>query len=521
MTSEPETRPPVDYIHVLRRHGFVVAVISLICAAAAVGVSVIQKRTYSAEASISVSDPNQALSLLGGTASTTQTPAQLAAAYLPKVARPEVAQRVAARLHFRYSASQLTQMVTARVDPSSDLVLIDAKAPTAADAAAIANGFARVNAARSNLEARQTFASAARSLAQKIRALGAVSTSTTRLIYVDQLSRLQSLSVVAAPVQLSALAQVPGSPSSPKPLRNAIIGVLLGIVLGLGAVYARQFLDRRFRNPQEIEEHMGLPLVGAVRNEALGRAGTFSNGSDALESIDLESFRILRQNVEFLDLDRRTRCIVVTSPVAEEGKSTVAAGLAMASAALGRLTLLLECDLRRPVLAERFGLEASPGLTDYLAGTASPEQVTQVVAAFEPAASLAPNGSNRLNGSGTDGQGLVCITAGTASAQPAELLGSIGFQTVLSELQQAYEVIILDSSPLLLVADTLELVPHVSDVVLCVRCDQTTWEEAKAARASLSRLPPKPVGVVATGLRPRTAGYYRDGYSAYVTSGHK
>lgn len=512
MNSERREQTTMDY---LRQHGLLVAVVTVVCAAAALGVSLLQTPSFSAEAAVSVRDPTQDLTLLGASSSSNATPDVLAAAHVPQVTRPSVAQRVKADLHSYLTPGQAAPSVNVHVDPTSNLVLIDANAPHAAEAAAIANAFAQEDANQSTQEARQTFARAASSLAKKIRSLGAANNATTRLIYIDQLSRLQSLSAVAVPVEVSSAATVPGAPSSPQPVRNTLVGIFLGLLLGFAAAYGRRALDRQLRHPDEIEQCMGLPLLGAVRKEALGRAGAVSNGRGPAEDVDLESFRILRQNVEYLDVDQTVRCIVVTSPMAQEGKTTVAAGLAIASAAVGKLTVLLECDLRRPVLAARFGLADNPGLTDYLAGNATPEQVLQVVSTSR-ATGLFGEGETTANDLTVgEGRKLVCITAGTVPLRPAELLGSTQFQTLLSELREVYEVIILDSCPLLPVADTLELVPYVSDIVICVRCDQTTRNEAEAAKACLGRLPAKPAGVVATGLRRRDAGYYGYSYEAY------
>lgn len=516
MTSDRQDSTILDHVRVLRRHRLLIGVITVVCAAAALGISLLQRTSYSAAASVSVRDPGQDLTLLGGASSFSQTSAQLAAAHVPKVTRPVVIQRVKADLRSSLTQQQLLRLsVAVHVDPSSNLVLIDADAPRAADAAAIANAFAREDVHESTIEARAAFAKVATDLALKIRSLGASNDVQTRLIYNEELSRLQSLSAVAAPVELSSAAIVPSAPSSPRPVRNTLVGFFLGLLLGGAAAYGQRAFDRRLTDPHEIEEYMDLPLLGYVRNEALGRAGAVPNGSGPVEDVDLESFRILRQNVESLDLDQPARCVVVTSPMAQEGKSTVAIGLAMASAALGQLTVLIECDLRRSVLAGRLGLAETPGVTDYLAGDASAREVLQVLSA--PQAGRRSSGGERNANRPAAGEGreLVCITAGTLSAHPAELLASKPFRTLLSELREVYEMVVVDSSPLLPVADTLELVPYVSGVVLCVRCDQTTREQAAAAKTCLDRLPAKAAGVVATGMRRSEGGYYGYKYEAY------
>ncbi len=507
MTSERQESTMADYLRMLRQRRLLIAVTVLTCAAAALGVSLLQRPSYSAEASVSVRDPNQDVSLLGGAGTSINTPEQIAAAHVPQVTRPLVVQRVQAELRGSFTVSQLSQSVDVHVDPSSDLVLIDSHAQRAADAAAIANAFATGDARESTTEARQAFATAASHLAVKIRSVAR--NTTTRLIYIDQLSRLQSLSAVAAPVVVSSTAKVPSAPSSPRPVVNTFVAALLGLLLGIVLASARNAVDRRLRHPDEVEEYVGLPLLGNVRKEALGHAGLISNGRGPTADVDLEGFRILRQNVEYLGADDEARCIVVTSAMAGEGKSTVAAGLALASAAAGKNTLLLECDLRRPVLAGRMDLARTPGLTDYLTGHASPQEILQLVPVAETAGAGAFTDKKLgtyVSATGEDCQ-LVCITAGELPSRPAELLASARFRDLLTDVREAYDVVILDSSPLLPVADTLELVPHVSGVLVCVRCDQTTRDQARGAKSCLDRLPMKPAGAVATGLR-RGKGYY-------------
>jgi capsular exopolysaccharide synthesis family protein len=204
--------------------------------------------------------------------------------------------------------------------------------------------------------------------------------------------------------------------------------------------------------------------------------------------------------------------LLVTSAIAGEGKSTVAACLAVTTAESGTRTLLVECDLRKPVLAERMGIKEGPGLSDYLTGHADPRQILQPVAGIV----------ERLNGSGptlTAGQSgsanLVCIAAGRRVPRPAELLASERFRSFLTEVSDVYDTVILDTPPLLPVADTLAIVPDVSALVVCIRLEHTTREQALAAQSALDRLPERPVGLVLTDVRQEGDGY---NYGEYATA---
>jgi Mrp family chromosome partitioning ATPase len=273
----------------------------------------------------------------------------------------------------------------------------------------------------------------------------------------------------------------------------------------------------------QIQEELKLPLMGRVREEAMGRAGPVANGRGAMEEADLESFRILRTNLGYLNVDKPLRSIAVTSPLADEGKSTVAISLAFANAWAGKRTLLVECDLRRPVLAERLKLQRAPGLTEFVAGTASPKEVLQPVALDPPST----NGHRRKRGGkkqeakaestpaeAAEASLLVCITAGSPPPRPAELLASQRFSEFIAEVANVYDVVILDTAPMLQVADTLELLPKVDGVVVCVRAARTTRDQARAARSALDHLPERPAGLVVTGVRPGDETEYGYYYSA-------
>jgi capsular exopolysaccharide synthesis family protein len=277
-------------------------------------------------------------------------------------------------------------------------------------------------------------------------------------------------------------------------------------MLGTAAAFIRESLDRRATDGHEVQRRVDLPLVGYVRNESLGMAGMSKNGTGLVSEADLESFRILRKNVDFLGLDEDLKVIAVTSPLPEEGKSTVASGYAYASALVGKRTILVECDFRRPVSAVRLGFESEPGLSEYLAGEAEPRDVLRVIEVHGRGAEMLP-----------------VIPAGTAVPQPTEMLASHRFHEFLDQLRKVYDRIVIDCAPLLPVGDTLEVVPQVDGVLLCVRLRQTTLNQAAAAKQVMQHLPDKPMGLVITGLTRGSEddyyGYYSSAASASTTEG--
>ena len=158
----------------------------------------------------------------------------------------------------------------------------------------------------------------------------------------------------------------------------------MGLLIGLLVVYLWDSIDRRLSSADEVEREFGYEVIGRVRDEALGQSPTAVERDRAVEPRDWEQFRILRRNLDFLGSNGAPRTIAVTSASPEEGKTTVACFMAFATAAAGKRTLLIECDLRRPVLAQRLGIKSAPGVSDFVNGTAQPSAVLQAFSSVTP-----------------------------------------------------------------------------------------------------------------------------------------
>ena len=502
-----------DYLRTLRRHRVLLIVITLLGAAAALALALSGPTVYSAQASVAVTDLSDDYAAVGVPVAQIQTPQELASGAAETTTTNQVATLVKRQLGSPLSLAKLLSKVSVSVDPASNFVVIQANDSTAQGAAALANAFAHQSDTVSNDNARAGFSAAASALSTKITELGKAQANSPGVIEMQsERARLLSLSEFAEQASVTAHATVPTSPSSPKPVFDAVLGGVIGLILGLIIAFVRQALDRRLSTAHEVAEVLEYPMLGDLGTDALGRApGAKPVGKDeraALSDLDLESVRIIRRNLDFLVSKEEVRTVAVTSPLPQEGKSTLATALAFSAAAIGRRTLLLEADLRRPVLADRLGLDPKPGLTDYLTGAAEPAAVLQTVSA-------APASNGSLV---TAGQ-LVCVVAGTRNAHADELLGSKRFKELLAEVSSVYDLVVLDCAPILPVADTLEILPIVDSVVLCVRVGQTTRDQALAARAALSRLPPRPVGVVVTAV-PASDEYGGYAYNyAYSSSG--
>lgn len=518
-----------DYLRVLKQQRWLILAITVVFAAAAFLYSTREPIVYEAESSIVFEEPAADLDLFGSGVTLTQTPEARAAEGSVTVTQPDVMRGVIEELDLDTTVSGLRGRVNALAEARTNFVAIQAEASEPEGAADLANEVARQTQVVETQSARQRFRETARVQREALEESGdragdeeeSGQVSISEALSEERIARIEALADIAEPVEIVSLAPVPDAPVSPRPVRNTLLGALLGLTLAIVAAFVRDSLDRRLRSARQIEQHMGLPLVGSVSAEALGKTGFASNGKSKLSVLDAEAFRILRNNLEFLDVDNPLRSFVITSGLPEEGKSTVAASLAYANAATGRRTLLLECDLRRPALAERLSLEPRPGLTECLAGTAEFEAVLQTVVVEPPQSS---NGASADADETVEGTPLAptfqCVTAGAPSPSPAELLGSQRFQDFLQDAYRAYDVVLLDSSPLLPVADTLEMVPHVDAVVVCVRSARTTHDEARAARSALENAPLRPTALVVTGVRPGEDASYGH-YSYAYAYGHQ
>lgn len=524
MSDTPRYSTLRDYLRVLSKQRWLILGITAIFTLAAYGVSSLQTTKYTAETSLSFREIGQDLTFLGQESLPELAPDQRANINAERLRRSDIARRVQKALKTDLTVEEVQNSIETEVGSRTNLVIIQVTDTSPEFAARLANKYADQVQTLDTGEVRDRVDQAIDSLRSGLRDVGdgvdagtaAFSEATLR----QQISQLETLREFVEPVQITTRAEVPDEPSSPKPLRNTALGFLVGLTFGLVAAFLRDTLDRRLRKSDDVQAALQLPVVGRVPEDALGEAGFARNGRHRPEEIEeqLEAFRVLRTNLEFLHSEGPMRSVLVTSGLPEEGKSTVAMALAGAAAVAGKRVLLVECDLRRPCMADRLGLERSPGLSDYLVGKAEPKDVLQMVELTTPGDT---NGARPQNGEESiGGAWMVCITAGSSAPLPAELLGSVRFEQFLDKVTNAYDLVVLDTSPILPVVDALELVPQVDGMLFCVRLSRTTRDEARAATDALNHLPKRPTGLVVTGIRPGddAYGYYYGAYSSYEDS---
>jgi capsular exopolysaccharide synthesis family protein len=250
----------------------------------------------------------------------------------------------------------------------------------------------------------------------------------------------------------------------------------------------RTVLDTRIRTPRDVEQVTDAPIIGAIAFDAKAKDRPLIVHADPL-SPRSESFRALRTNLQFLDMDGRSS-FVVTSSLPGEGKSTTAVNLAVALADAGKKVALLDCDLRRPKVAAYCGIEGGVGLTDVLIGRARLGDV------------MLPWG----------GRTMYILPAGKVPPNPSELLGSKQMRTLLEVLERDFDVVLCDSPPLLPVTDAAILAKATSGALVTVAAGQTNRHHLEASTDALATVGAKVAGIVLTRVPTRGPDSYAYAY---------
>ncbi len=368
-------------LHVLRRHLRLIALCLVATAAAATGLSLLQTKEYSASASLLFRNPGFAEDVFGTTSSSQTTdPTREAATNQQLVGMRVVAARTAKVLGDEYSEEQIHEMVEISSDGQSEIVTVSATSKSAATSAKVANTFARQFIAfraqtdKSKLLQAKRLAEANFDSLTPAQQEGVRGQSLSRAS--ERLGVLASLQTGNA--ELVQPATEPTSPSSPKPLRNGLLGAILGLLLGIGLAFLFERLASHFREPEEVRDTFQLPVLSVIpESTQLSALGADGSG-EALPFVENEAFRTLRAALRYFNVDTDVRSVLVVSHEAQAGKSTVAWNLARAAAASSSC-IIVESDLRASCLAQRNRLRVRPGLAEVLTGQASMDDAIQTV----------------------------------------------------------------------------------------------------------------------------------------------
>jgi polysaccharide biosynthesis transport protein len=447
------------FLLVLRRRKWLVATILLLSLLVAGVGSALATRTYTATAGLYFSVRTvTGVDDLAVAATFSQT--QLAS-YATLAVTPEVLEPVAAAAGITGGAEELAQQVSVTALDGTVVLELSVTDRDPDRAAQLANAVA----------------------AQVITTVQELSPSTT----------VEGIGVTESAVEVTVVspAVTPGAPSSPNVLLNLAAGVVFGLGLGVLLAIGRDVLDTRVRGAEDVAELTRIPVLGTLGIDTSRTRRVLMEA--APHSSQAEAFRQLRTNLQFAELGARSeggqhRAVSVTSSLPAEGKSTVAVNLAVALAETGARVLLIDADLRRPTVARVLGLEGAVGLTTVLLGQAEVEDVTQVWGR----------------------SGLHVLSAGALPPNPTDLLGSMPMRRLLDRLRTRYDHVVLDSAPLLPVADSAVLAGLVDGTMLVVNGTKVRRHQLVESLANLARVDAPVLGVVLNQVArdERSYGYY-------------
>jgi tyrosine-protein kinase len=296
--------------------------------------------------------------------------------------------------------------------------------------------------------------------------------------------------------RLLSAATPPDSPSSPKPVRNTVVGGIVALSLALLAAALFERLDPRVTSPKEVESTLGRPILGLIhKSRALARSPARSRPAPA----DVDDFLALRAHLRYLNTDGGVRSVLVTSSSPGDGKTTVAWNLAWTAAGRDTRVLLVEADLRNPTLVQALGAAPDRNLISFLEGRAELHEITQQVAL--------PSTEN-----GRRPSGIVEVAfAGTEPARSTNPLDWERLGAALREAEREFDLIVIDTAPILVVPDAIPLLLQVDGVVVVGRLGSTPRVALARLREQLETIGAPTVGAVVNSVSKDAAydyGYY-------------
>lgn len=455
----------------LWRRRWIVLLVALLAPATAVALSLRQDAVYEASSQVLLQNENLAATLTGvGSTSLANDPTRLVQTQADLARVPLVASRTLAASGVD-SLTVQQFLADSSVSPKTDSDMLEfsvrngdpalARKLAAAYASAYTTYRREVDTAaisRARAEAEQRLAELRRNGDANSPLYASVADKVQTLETMEALQTSNAF-VVRTPDHAEQVA--------PSPVRNGVLALALGLVLGIGLALLRETLDTRVRSADEVSHALRVPLLARLPRPPR-RLATKHLPASLVQpnSASAEAFRLLRTNLDFASLDHPARSILVTSALEGEGKTTTAVNLAVTLARAGRRVALVDLDLRRPAVHRFFGLPTAPGLTDVVLGKAAlAEALHPVVLEQRSLESPSHEGSN-----GSRAQGLLeVLTSGQTPPDPAEFIETSSLGRLLDELRESFDIVLVDSPPVLAVGDPLMLSTRVDGVLLVAR----------------------------------------------------
>jgi polysaccharide biosynthesis transport protein len=494
------TVSPFELLGVLWRRKLLVIVVFVVSFGTATGLSLRSPKEYSASAQLLFREPGFSQALFGSglyqptgaeeAQRTTQT-------NIDVVTSPSTAAQAQRLLKTTESTSGLLESVAVSPSANANIAVVKATRSTPEQAAAVANAFAQGYI----IYQRETDRALVAQAVELVKHSLSTATLAERPKLEEDLRQLRVLGAVqTGNGQVIAQATPDDTPVSPKPKRDLLLGGLVGLFLGCALALLADFLDKRLKTLDDIERVFSYPLIASIPHTRTPRNSTFTA---QLAGPAGESYRMLRESLRFLDPTGKARCFLITSAEESEGKSTVAINLACALAAVGRRVILVEADMRRPTAASQLGIPRElPGLSDLL--ISDEEDVSD----YLEVSPMDPN--------------LAVLPSGMTPPNSADLLAAGRMPTVLAQVRDAADVVIVDSPPLLPVADTRVLVrlPEIDGAIVVARAGTSRRDHVRAAQRILDQSGRKVFGLVVTGVPDAPDGAYYYAETAYSGGSH-
>ncbi len=493
--------PLRSYMNVLWRRKWIIAVVIAVVTGAAIGASLLQTPKYTATALIKIQPTNTPVPLSPNSGATEST---LGTADV--ITEQSLVTSTAVKNAVRTQLGSAPQVTASQVG-QTNLISVEATSTDPRFAARVANSYAGafvdtqrsqvtndLSAAAAQIQAKIT------QLDQQIAAAGqnsgaAAALSTQEANFRAELAQLQvNSSLSSGGAQVASQAVVPSSPSSPRTVRNALIGFGLGLIAGIGLAFLIDRLDDSIRSREDLDRvSSDLPTIGTVPYASSWRKTKVAwlASEAAPTSASAEAYRTLRTSLRFVSLERSIRTVLVTSPSESEGKTTTLANLAVSLAQAGQRVAVVSCDLRRPRLHSFFGLSNDVGFTSVLVGETDLSGALQTVGSHGP----------------------VVLPSGPVPPNPAELLASDRTVELFGHLKDQFDTILVDSPPVLPVADAVILAEHVDATLVVVAAGETSRKELTRSLEILRQVRAYVAGFILNEVATRAGYGYPDNYS--------
>ena len=309
----------------------------------------------------------------------------------------------------------------------------------------------------------------------------------------------------AMPWQILSAPEVTENPISPNVTRSLLLGAIAGILAGISAALLAEKLDTKFHSSDEVKDSMGVPLLGTIPfHKELQSLTAISDGEQLLQPSSRylfsgfsEAFRSLHADLYFMSPDKPLQSVTISSALPAEGKTTIAVNLAQAASAMGNRVLLIDADLRNPSVDSQINVPNILGLSNLISNDSlNADEIIQQL----------PSNQN-----------LNVLTAGQMPPDPARLLSSQRMQELIRNFQNKFDLIIVDTPPLGIIADAKFLVPHTDGLMMVVRIDQSDRSIVREVFDGLKISRTSVIGIVTNGDRrytPKNYQYYHRYYGA-------